>query len=66
MGKKTCWAIIFITIAVNVVMVQWTIEASLGREYNLVPIYSGIAVVFSFIAFFTYLQWKKLEYTEDN
>ncbi|MDQ0255429.1 hypothetical protein J2S74_002811 [Evansella vedderi] len=66
MGKKICWAVIFITIAVNVVMVQWTVEATLGREYSIVPIYSGISIVMVFIAFFTYLQWKKLEYSESH
>ncbi|UTR11142.1 hypothetical protein MM300_02080 [Evansella sp. LMS18] len=62
MGKKTCWGIIFVTIAINVVMLQWTVEAWLGREYEITLVYSGVAVVSAFIAFFTLLQWRKLEY----
>lgn len=63
MGKKICWAIILITIAVNVVMLQWTIEAYLGVEYEKIYTYTIVGVVSSFIAFLTYLKWRKLEYT---
>ncbi|SDZ01578.1 hypothetical protein SAMN05421736_10589 [Evansella caseinilytica] len=66
MGKKTCWAVIIITIAVNVVMLQWTVEAFLGREHEDVLIYSGIAIVMAFIAFITYKQWKKIEYSSSK
>jgi len=66
MGKKMCWALIFITIAINVVMVQWTVESYLGREYEQVLIYSGIAVVTAFFAFFVFLNWKKVEYAADH
>lgn len=62
MGKKTCWGIIIFTIIVNVVMVQWTVEAHYGREYEAILIYSGISIVSSFVALFTYLQWRKVEY----
>ncbi|MDE5415912.1 MULTISPECIES: hypothetical protein [Alkalihalobacterium] len=63
MGKKICWAIILITIAVNVVMLQWTIEAYLGVEYEKIYTYTIVGVVSSVIAFLTYLKWRKLEYT---
>ena len=62
MGKKTCWGLIFFSIAVNVIMLQWTVEAFLGREYDLVLIYSGVGVVTAFIAFVVYMQWRRLEY----
>ncbi|MCE7794894.1 hypothetical protein K8O68_21120 [Salipaludibacillus sp. CUR1] len=66
MDKKMCWILIFVTIAVNVVMVQWTVESYLGQEFNQVVIYSGISVVSAFIAFFVFLNWRKLEYAEEN
>ncbi|WP_096198998.1 hypothetical protein [Bacillus sp. FJAT-45350] len=64
MGKKTCWIIIFLTIAVNVVMLQWTIEAYLGREYEIMYTYTVVGVVSAIIAFVTFLQWRKLEYKD--
>ncbi|MDG5789163.1 hypothetical protein QA612_17025 [Evansella sp. AB-P1] len=66
MGKKTCWAIIIFTISVNVVMLQWTIEAFLGRDNEFVLIYSGIGIVMAFVAFLTYWNWRKIEYKEDK
>lgn len=66
MGKKLCWGLIFLTIAVNVAMVQWTVESYLGREYDQVVVYSGIGVVTSSVAFFAYLNWKKAEYGPDK
>jgi hypothetical protein len=62
MGKKTCWGIIILTIIVNVIMVQWTVEAYYGREYESILIYSGISIVSAFIALLTYVQWRKVEY----
>ncbi|MCT8140422.1 hypothetical protein H1D32_23630 [Anaerobacillus sp. CMMVII] len=64
MGKKACWSIIILTIIVNVVMVQWTVEAHYGREYGDILIYSGVSIVSAFIALLTYMQWRKLEYKE--
>ncbi|MCR6111400.1 hypothetical protein HXA35_13710 [Bacillus sp. A301a_S52] len=66
MSKKICWIIIFITIAINVAMVQWTVESYLGREYEKVIIFSAIGVVGAFIAFFAYLNWRKIEYTHSS
>lgn len=64
MGKKGCWIIIFITIVINVVMLQWTIEAYLGREYETMYTYTIVGVVSAIIAFITYLRWRKLEYNK--
>ncbi|WP_078428326.1 hypothetical protein [Alkalihalobacterium alkalinitrilicum] len=65
MGKKICWGIIFITIAINVVMLQWTIEAYLGLEYEKIYGYTIVGVVSAIIAFITFLKWRKLEYTSE-
>ncbi|MCH1626334.1 hypothetical protein [Fredinandcohnia quinoae] len=62
MGKKICWAIIFVTIALNVVMLHHTVEAYFGKEYDHVYQNTAIAVASSLIAFVTYLYWRKLEY----
>jgi hypothetical protein len=62
MGKKTCWTIIIVTIIINVVMLQWTVAAHYGREYESLILYSAISIVSASVAFLTYLQWRKLEY----
>ncbi|OIJ10161.1 hypothetical protein BKP35_13690 [Anaerobacillus arseniciselenatis] len=62
MGKKTCWAIIIATIVINVVMLQWTVEAFLGRDYEILLTYNVISLVSAGIALFAYLQWRKVEY----
>ncbi|RXI98271.1 hypothetical protein DS745_18220 [Anaerobacillus alkaliphilus] len=62
MGKKTCWGIIIATIIINVIMVQWTVEAYYGREYKSILIYSGVSIVSAFIALLVFLQWRKVEY----
>ncbi|UCZ51985.1 hypothetical protein LGQ02_14140 [Bacillus shivajii] len=62
MGKKGYLVILFITLAVNVVMLQWTIDSFLGREYEKIMIFSGVAIVMSFVALMAYLQWRKIEY----
>ena len=62
MGKKTCWTIIIATIVINVVMLQWTVEAFLGREYDILLTYNVISLVSAGIALFAYLQWRKVEY----
>ncbi|WP_096190155.1 hypothetical protein [Evansella halocellulosilytica] len=66
MGKKTCWVIFILTIALNVVMLQWTVVAYLGREYDQVLIYSGVGIVGALIAFLTYLRWRKVEYNSHD
>ncbi|PYZ93535.1 hypothetical protein CR194_10225 [Salipaludibacillus keqinensis] len=66
MDKKMCWILIFLTIAGNVVMVQWTVEAYLGREFEQVVVYSGIGVVLAFIALIVYINWRKLEYSTEG
>ncbi|MFD2680373.1 hypothetical protein [Bacillus seohaeanensis] len=63
MSKKMTWIFIVITLAVNVVMLQWTIEAYYGQEYEHVWIYSAIAVLSSIICFLTYWFWRKKEYS---
>ncbi len=63
MAKKICWAIIFITLAINVVMLQWTIEAYLGLEFELVFRNTIIALLSSVVAFITFLLWRKWEYS---
>ena len=65
MGKKTCWAIIIVTIAINVVMLQWTVEAYLGREFEKLFYYNVIGAVSAGVAVLTYFQWKKAEYKND-
>ncbi|MDF0725655.1 hypothetical protein PY093_02865 [Cytobacillus sp. S13-E01] len=64
MDKKVYWAIIFITIAINVVMLQWTVEAYHGQEYSHVYRYTIIAVISALIAFITFLFWRKKEYSK--
>ncbi|MBU9721811.1 MULTISPECIES: hypothetical protein [Bacillaceae] len=66
MDKKWYWGIIFFTVAVNVIMLQLTTRAYLGREFEMVLPYSIVGVVMAGIAFFTFLQWKKVEYKEDE
>ncbi|WP_332697443.1 hypothetical protein [Halalkalibacter lacteus] len=62
MGKKICWTIIFITLALNVVMLQWTIEAYLGLEFERVFRYTIIAMISSLLALVTLFRWRKVEY----
>lgn len=62
MDKKMCWSIIIITIIVNVVMLQWTVEAYYGREYESIFVYSGISIVSAVISLLVYFQWRKVEY----
>ncbi|MFC4322814.1 hypothetical protein [Litchfieldia salsa] len=66
MDKKICWIIIFFTIAVNVVMLQFTIESYFGLEYEHVFKYTVIGLISSIFAIITYLYWRKLEYNENN
>ncbi|MGM0876895.1 MAG: hypothetical protein ACQEWV_19595 [Bacillota bacterium] len=62
MGNKSYWMIIFITLIVNVVMLQMTIESYFGEEYKHVWTFSSIASISSIICFITFLRWKKQEY----
>ncbi|MBB5174817.1 hypothetical protein [Texcoconibacillus texcoconensis] len=62
MGKKAYWIIIFTTLILNVVMLQLTTRAYLGREFEIVPIYSGVAFVSAIVTIITFLQWRKAEY----
>lgn len=66
MAKKICWALIVITVAINVVMLQWTIESYLGHEFENVLQYSLVAVITSVTAFIIFIQWRRFEYREDN
>ncbi|WLR42371.1 hypothetical protein LC087_16945 [Bacillus carboniphilus] len=62
MDKKIYWILIFISLAVNVVMLQWTVESYYGEEYTQVWIFSAIGVATSIVSFVTYLFWRKQEY----
>lgn len=62
MGKKTSWALIIASIIVNVIMLNWTVEAFLGREYDVLIIYNLISFLSASIALFAYFQWRKIEY----
>ncbi|OIJ18471.1 hypothetical protein BKP45_12950 [Anaerobacillus alkalidiazotrophicus] len=62
MGKKTCWVVIIVSIIINVIMLQWTVEAFLGREYDVLFIYNIISLISAAAAIFAYFQWRKLEY----
>lgn len=64
MAKKICWAVIFITLALNVVMLQWTIEAYLGLEFELVYRYTAVAMVSVVVVLITLFIWRKIEYRE--
>ncbi len=64
MGKKTYWGIIIATIIINVVMLQWTVEAFLGREYDVLFTYNIISLISAGVALFSYFQWRKVEYTK--
>lgn len=66
MAKKICWTLIVITVAINVVMLQWTIESYLGHEFENVFMYSLIAVITSFTAIIIFFQWRRFEYREEN
>lgn len=62
MDKKTSWALIIASIIVNVIMLNWTIEAFLGHEYDVLIIYNLISFLSASIAIFAYIQWRKVEY----
>lgn len=66
MDKKLCWAIIIASIVVNVIMLQWTVEAFLGREYDQLIWYNIISIASAGIAVLTYFKWRKLEYKKRN
>ncbi|MFF2875525.1 hypothetical protein ACFVR2_04300 [Gottfriedia sp. NPDC057991] len=62
MVHKKYWIIIFITLIVNVVMLQWTIESFYGENYEHVRLFSVIGVLSAIVCFLTYLEWRKKEY----
>jgi hypothetical protein len=64
MGKKTCWIVIFLSLAVNVILLQWTIEAYFGLEYDRVHTFTFIACISAIVAVGSFLRWRKLEYKE--
>lgn len=64
MDKKLCWTVIFLMLAINVVMLQWTVESYLGREYEKVLTYSGVAIAAAAIAFLSIVYWKKADTKE--
>jgi len=62
MPKKGCLIVIFLSIIVNVVMLQWTIESYFGQEYKHVFVYSAISMVSVVITLASYFRWRMLEY----
>lgn len=62
MDKKGCWILIILALALNVVMLQWTVEAYFGEEYSKVYLYTGISMVSVLITLFAYFKWRKVEY----
>ncbi|PTL38759.1 hypothetical protein [Alkalicoccus saliphilus] len=62
MGKKACWTLIVLTVVVNVVMLQWTIEAYLGHEFDKVFQYSTVAFLSALFAGSILLVWRRMEY----
>lgn len=66
MVNKIYWIIIFLTLIVNVVMLQWTTESFYGEEYKHVWLFTGIGVLSSMVCFFTYLKWRKQEYKKNQ
>ncbi|TLS37833.1 hypothetical protein [Pseudalkalibacillus caeni] len=67
MGKTVYWAVIFLTLIVNVVALHHTVEAYFGREHEEVFVYTIVGVISSIICFVAYLMWRKAEYKKaDN
>jgi uncharacterized membrane protein YesL len=64
MGKKICWIVIFLALAANVIMLQWTVEAYFGLEYERVYIFTLIACLSVIVTFVAFFRWRKLEYKE--
>jgi hypothetical protein len=64
MGKKTCWMVIFLALAVNVIMLQRTVEAYFGLEYEKVYAFTLIACLSVIVTFVAVFRWKNLEYKE--
>ncbi|MFZ3588051.1 hypothetical protein ACOI1C_02000 [Bacillus sp. DJP31] len=62
MGKRMCWMIILLTMALNVVLLHYTIESYYGKEYDHVYLFTGISMISVIIAFSTFVRWRKLEY----
>ncbi|MDQ0227426.1 hypothetical protein [Metabacillus niabensis] len=62
MSKKGYWIIIFLTLIVNIVMLQMTVESFFGEEYERIYTFSTISIISSVICFFTFLRWRKNEY----
>ncbi len=62
MDKKGWIILIFVTLVVNIIMLQMTIEAYHGEEVTKTTTCMMVAIVSSAITLISYLQWKKLEY----
>ncbi len=62
MDRKGSWIVIILTLALNVVMLQWTVEAYFGEEFEHVYQYTGVAMISVLIALFAYFRWRKVEY----
>ncbi|GGF25960.1 hypothetical protein GCM10010954_26150 [Halobacillus andaensis] len=62
MGNKICWIVILLTLAINVMLLQWTINAYLGHEFERVFLYSLLACGSASVTLITVLIWRKKEY----
>ncbi|MGO4889321.1 hypothetical protein ACJ2A9_16355 [Anaerobacillus sp. MEB173] len=62
MAKKICWAIIFLTVIVNVFMLHLSVQHYYGHEYEAIAPLSIVGMISAVIALITYFYWRKLEY----
>ncbi|WP_102345077.1 hypothetical protein [Bacillus sp. Marseille-P3661] len=62
--RRIYWVLIFLTLAVNVLMLHQTIEAYYGQEYHIVYRNTAVAMVSVFISLIVYFGWRKKEYSK--
>ncbi|WP_028399737.1 hypothetical protein [Ectobacillus panaciterrae] len=62
MSKKGWFFVILAALIVNVVSLQFTIEAFYGREDHVVTRQTIISIICVVITLIAYFQWKRLEY----
>lgn len=64
MPKQFFWILIFVSLAVNVVMLQWTVEAYYGLQYDKIFVYTLVALISVAVALAAFLGWRKQEYSK--
>lgn len=64
MGKKMCRVVIFLSLGVNIILLQWTVEAYYSLEYKWVHVFTLIACLSVMITLAAFFKWRKLEYKE--